>query len=354
MKLIKPSYEILNTNEVSLAKSIELAARTCYKSEDKISKDESSALDLCNKLVKRKHDAMLEFGNDIIVEIPNDIRHSIRTNMLTDSHLELSSSVNVKTTNSTTDIIEYYKHYGYIKTNDSKRSILSGSARAIIAAFSSKGSTPVLAAIVKLYPDLLPFISEERLTDFKEYNNIILPFIKLNENNLTDAEKLIHTTKTVRFISNRGFSHELVRHRPASFAQESTRYVNYKGGCQFIIPHWFNESDVCKFKGRFDYGAYVNTVGHMTKGVTSDWLSHIDDAEIYYQNVIKQGMSPQDARDGLPIAVKTEIIMKTRLRHWVHVFKQRVPKSAHPQMRELMIPLLEDFKKINPYFKTIL
>lgn len=359
MNLIKPYYEILDVDNISLVKSIELSARNCYKSEDKISEDESSALELCNKLTARKHDAMIEFGYDIIVEVPQNIKYSINNNISKDSHIELSTSIRNTTrtkelTDSVMDVLKYYKDYRYIKTNGENRCILSGSARAIINAFASKGATPVLMAIVKLYPDLLLFISKDRQAYFKEYEDIILPFKKLTYDNLTDGERLIHTTKTVRFVSNRGFSHELVRHRPASFAQESTRYVNYgkgNGELNLIIPHWAKNitSNINTYSGMLE------ATFDILEPVELNWLYQAELGEKYYLEVVKPKgkLSPQDVRDMLPIAVKAEIIMKTRLSHWIHIFKQRTAKGAHPQMRELMIPLLEEFKEMNPYFKEL-
>jgi thymidylate synthase (FAD) len=203
MKLIKPSYEILNKWDLDyVTKEIEKAARTCYKSEDKIC--EGSDLKLIRNLINNGHEAMLEFGPSI----------------------------------------------------------------------------------------------------------------------------------TVRFTCDRGVSHELVRHRIASFAQESTRYCDYSGGhITFIIPNWFEGSD-------------VQSINLEVGGPT--WLGCMEDAEESYNFLIESGWKAQQARSVLPNSLKTEINIKANIREWRHIFKLRTDKPAHPQMRELMIPLLEDFNYFIP------
>lgn len=144
---------------------------------------------------------------------------------------------------------------------------------------------------------------------------------------------LEHVSFTVRFICDRGVSHELVRHRVASFAQESTRYCNYskdKFGNEltFIQPCFWDEDSE----------------------MFNDWKKVISYAEFKYLNLIKVGATPQEARSVLPNSIKTEVVMTANLREWRHFFKLRTAKAAHPQMRELTIPLLEDLKDILPDF----
>jgi len=135
---------------------------------------------------------------------------------------------------------------------------------------------------------------------------------------------------TVKFITNRGVSHELVRHRICSFAQESTRYCNYGGkDMQFITPVWL-EDIIC---ASFPQHTFINSLVA---------------AERAYNELLRLGWTPQQAREVLPNALKTEIVMKTNLREWRHILKLRCAKSAHPQMRALMIPLLGHLKKIIP------
>ena len=137
-----------------------------------------------------------------------------------------------------------------------------------------------------------------------------------------------HTSMSVRFIIDRGVSHELVRHRIAAFSQESTRYCNYgKGGeVTFIRPCFWKETDRNYFA----------------------WLSAMDAAELTYLSMLKQGASPQEARSVLPNSLKTEIVMTTNLREWRYVFKLRTGEAAHPQMREVMVPLLAEARTLVP------
>lgn len=138
---------------------------------------------------------------------------------------------------------------------------------------------------------------------------------------------LEHESATVRFICNRGVSHELVRHRIASYAQESTRYVNYgKKGLQFIQP---------TFKKNYDKNYET-------------WLGVMQVIEQGYNQLLKDGAEPQEARGVLPIDVKTEIIATLNLRQWLWVFSQRLSIYAHPHIRKLFAELLPQFKKLIP------
>jgi thymidylate synthase (FAD) len=137
---------------------------------------------------------------------------------------------------------------------------------------------------------------------------------------------------TVKFICDKGISHELVRHRIASFAQESTRYVNYSkgnfgGDLHFIIPEWFTDGN---------------------QPAELEWQQAMTNAEFSYNDLIKFGWQPQQARSVLPNSLKTEINIKMNLREWRHFFGLRCAKAAHPQMRELTIPLLEELKSKIP------
>ena len=145
---------------------------------------------------------------------------------------------------------------------------------------------------------------------------------------------LEHASVTVKFVVDRGISHELVRHRMASFAQESTRYCNYikddfGSEITFIIPkHLDGESAA--------YDAWKSV------------MEYCEDAYFYLLNI---GFMPQEARAVLPNSAKTEVVMTANLREWRHFFKLRALGTTgkpHPQMLEVTIPLLEDFKRAIP------
>lgn len=132
---------------------------------------------------------------------------------------------------------------------------------------------------------------------------------------------------TVRFVTNRGVTHELVRHRLCSFAQESTRYVRYDGDMEFIKPVWWDDS---------------------TEDTQDIFLAQCILTESCYKKLLKEGWQPQQAREILPNALKTEIVVKANLREWRHILSLRCAKVAHPQIRALMLELLEDIKSIVP------
>jgi thymidylate synthase (FAD) len=129
-----------------------------------------------------------------------------------------------------------------------------------------------------------------------------------------------HCSATLRFITNRGVTHEMVRHRIAAYSQESTRYCNYsksKFGSQltFIEPVWYSNLNPTR------------------QGV---WLCAMAEAEQYYMRDLELMGNPQEARDILPNALKTEIVTTYNFRQWLHVFSLRLDKTAHPQMVGLM------------------
>ena len=145
---------------------------------------------------------------------------------------------------------------------------------------------------------------------------------------------LEHASVTVKFVVDRGISHELVRHRMASFAQESTRYCNYMkddfgSEITFIIPKYLDSKSA-------GYYAWKET------------MKYCEDA---YFKLLDIGLTPQEARAVLPNSTKTEVVMTANLREWIHFFKLRALGTTgkpHPQMLEVAIPLLEDFKKAIP------
>ena len=143
-----------------------------------------------------------------------------------------------------------------------------------------------------------------------------------------------HYSITVRFICDRGVSHEIVRHRLASFAQESTRYCNY-------IKDDFG-SEITVIKPLF---LEENTAGWRM------WKRTCDMAETAYFDLLDWGCTPQEARAVLPNSLKTEVVVTMNLREWRHFFKLRAVGTTgkpHPQMKELALPLLNEFKQVLP------
>ena len=141
---------------------------------------------------------------------------------------------------------------------------------------------------------------------------------------------LEHGSATVKFVTNRGVTHELVRHRVASYGQESTRYVKYDGDMEFIRPVWLID-DLCIGAGA--------------------WKIAMLEAETSYKFLLDQGWRPEQAREVLPNSLKTEIVVTANYREWRHIFKLRAIGTTgkpHPQMQALMLPVLEEFKEKLP------
>ena len=184
-----------------------------------------------------------------------------------------------------------------------------------------------------------------------------------SEDLITDvsAEKLIrhiinrghhsvleHESVQVRFISNRGFTHELVRHRLAAFSQESTRYCNYskdkfENAITFVIPPHL----LCDIEGVLSLDTFEKHFGAI-KDQDRPWYEALFAASEAYNKLIVFGWKPEEARGVLPIDVKAEIVITANLREWRHIFTVRTSKVAHPMMRSLMVPLLREFQEDIP------
>ncbi|MDR1735654.1 MAG: FAD-dependent thymidylate synthase [Oscillospiraceae bacterium] len=140
-----------------------------------------------------------------------------------------------------------------------------------------------------------------------------------------------HYSFSVKFICDRGVSHEIVRHRIASFAQESTRYCNYSkdkyGGEITVIAPFFWPDESEQFLR---------------------WREGMESAERAYFALLAAGATAQEARAALPSSLKTELVMTANLREWRHFFKLRAASAAHPQMREVAAALLEELKTLMP------
>ncbi len=164
--------------------------------------------------------------------------------------------------------------------------------------------------------------SEDKIT-LESAAKFIRNIIKSGHESVIEHEKI-----TVRVICDRGVTHEIVRHRLASYTQESTRYCDYskEGNITFVIPFFF-ENDKRKL-----------TV----------WRIVMKICEWGYNLLRKLGASPQEARSVLPNSLKTEIIITANLREWRHFLKLRCSAKSHPQMREIAIPLLKEFQKRIP------
>lgn len=290
MKLIKSSWKILEQESGidGIYKAIERAGRTCYKSEDKIT--ENSAKPFVDRMVKSGHGAMLEHGT-VYLKVVGDERMS-----------------------------EKYQNNPY--------------SRVILR--YPKGDIPNIHCIPTHYitTNFRVLIEKGWLNDLK--------FV---------CEPTGHHEKriTVRFICDRGVSHEFVRHRVFSFAQESTRYCNYskdKFGNEltFIEPCWLEDYN---YEGNTYYNGFLVALRAAEANylnLLKQWEDKIPDKR-YKTGFRNNPWTPQQARAVLPNALKTELVMTGFINDWKHFFELRCAPNAHPSARELAIPLSEEFVK---------
>lgn len=188
--------------------------------------------------------------------------------------------------------------------------------------------TPLNGASVLQHIELcgrVCYKSEDKITDTSA-TKFVAGIIKRGHEAVLE-----HCSFTVKFICDRGVSHEIVRHRMASYCQESTRYCNYS-------------------KGDFDGEITVIQPFYLVEGTEAwqDWRVACRIAEKTYFELLNWGCTPQEARSVLPTSLKTEVVMTANLREWRHFLKLRTARAAHPQMRELAIPLLRQMRALVP------
>lgn len=280
MKLIKPSFQIIEQSPgiEGVYKQIELVGRTCYKSEDKITED--SAKPFVNRMIKSGHGAMLEHGT-VYLFCP------------TEEYVDSNGDVQYY------NPLEKYQNNNYSALVDSNEGIYV--------------TTNLRVLVENGWMDDLKYICEP--TEFHE--------------------KRI----TVHFVCDRGVSHEFVRHRVFSFAQESTRFCNYSkdkfnNEITFIYPCWnCIKTDTYNGVDKFD----------------GDYFEHsLREAEFYYFKLLELGWTPQQARAVLPNALKTELVMTGFIHDWKHFFSLRAlgtTGAPHPQAKELAEPLMKEFER---------
>jgi thymidylate synthase (FAD) len=157
--------------------------------------------------------------------------------------------------------------------------------------------------------------SEARITE-DSAAAFVRTIVKRGHESVIEHEKI-----TARVVCDRGVSHEIVRHRIASYSQESTRYVNYRDGIEVVRP--------CFEWNREQQGIFGKAMA---------------DAEEAYRELIRRGAKPEEARAVLPTALKTELVMTMNLREWRHFFKMRLSSRAHPQIRQVAFMLLDQMK----------
>lgn len=365
MKFISPSFEIIpipeQTNERDVLKHLEKIGRVCYKSEEKITDD--SCIKFLENIKKRKHWAMLEHYV-FVMEVSDSVYSSIYDDM---SLFDDVDNINQK--------FKYINISTHESSTGEAINIVSGSATAFNYIWEHFNGILEDDGIIKIchflyshYPEIMKRPDNEfipstfkgdkhhvhsKVDEVKFFNIKEIDNLNLSRNDVMNIRS-IHQTITVKFITDRGVSHELVRHRPASWAQESTRYCNYgSDGCTFIIPGWINqlEHNILELMDKDDVVGLIDLKHSCDLDAnTREWITAMYMAENAYNTMLKNGWVPQQARSVLPNSIKTEIIMTANLYEWYHFFDMRADRAAHPQMQELSYPLLKMVNELVPDF----
>ena len=317
MKIVNPSVEVLHTglekDFMTPEQFIEKVGRTCYKSEDKITAD--SAPKFVHSLMVRGHEAMLEHWT-LIFQAASDI---VYERILCD--WQAFNAQDFESTPVADDSfmpkIRFTADYGV------DRFVISGNIRAwrdFIRGYIRNYHDSIMGFmfdVMDTAPVFFEDIREEHADTRPEGRTPWLTPITVKDLK-GDLEHLVHHDVTLKFVCDRGVSHELVRHRAASFAQESTRYCNYAAG---------------------KYGSEITVVRPSWCAQNSDeykaWERACLRTEDEYLTLISYGCVPQQARAVLNNSLKTEVIMTGSMGHWDHFFGLRCGPEAQPDMREV-------------------
>ena len=329
MKLVKPSTEIISWEGKDPREVTEQIGRVCYKSEDKITAD--SAPKFVAKIISRGHVAVLDHWNVIF-----------RIDDLTANRIEGFLSNPEWTT----------KYFRVTRVNG--RNYASANVRTLLELMENGPQILVNTFFPPcngMWPDIFQFQTTQVEQVGTSRHELVIIMSPDEIENMSPCEREIHETVSVRFVIDRGVSHELVRHRPVAYCQESTRYCNYgkTGQVTFVIPPWVNLPELV-------YGSQSHLQSIIGRDLFLDltasesrWFWHMKECEAKYLELSAKGWSPQQARSVLPNSLKTEIVATANFRQWKHIFRLRCAKAAHPQMQEVMVPLRDAFQQ--QYFR---
>lgn len=333
MRVIDASHEVIDHRSLTPTKFIELIGRTCYKSIDKIA--EYSDKKFIQGLVKSHHYAMIEhFWVHCVIEISYE-------EFMKD--LDLFSTTILASWGRASDLLKFMQI-----TDRGKSVYLSCPIRVLVEMYDRMNESSywdgitlpcLLVSCANEYPDFFQKgVYTSSFPKFKwyceeDFAHLLKDSLCQFNDEIKDREIMKHMTHTVKFVCDRGVSHELVRHRPCSFAQESQRYCNYtkdKFGDEitFILPFFFKNNPSMK----------------------TEWSNLCTEAEKTYFDLINAGAKPEEARSVLPNSTKTEIIMTANESEWQHIVDLRAKGTTgkpHPQMREIMIPYYEELKVLS-------
>ena len=294
MRVIRQSAEMLQTPKTPSERvsHVELCGRTCYKSEDKITAD--SGRKFIKSLIRNGHESVIEHAR-LIVRIDGILSRVCTLDLAWLAESGWRSFMTMT-----------YWDGGLL---------LSGNMRAwrdyaIQSRQIHKYNLEPIQAVINENEDFFPEFDPQPIGR---------PSFEVDPRVIDDpAIRELHEAFTLRFVTDRGISHEIVRHRPASYSQESTRYCNYSQG---------------KFGGELTFIEPISIDRNSASWASWELLHR--QAEAAYFSLLGQGVKPQDARDVLPTDLKTELIMTATADEWKHFLKLRTSEAAHPKIREL-------------------
>ena len=309
MKQITQGYEVLpdlmDFSNEEIKKRIELFGRVCYKSEESIKEDSYDRF--YTMLTKRKHFSVLEHAN-LVIGVEIAVYNALITN------IEVAES-------------KILKHMEFSK--DDKRAYISANLRTWLDFYEYRNDATVVLIMQKFlsesYPEIFP------KNDTYQYANTPYLFEIIKDVKSLPGWKK-HLRRSVRFVCDRGVSHEVVRHRIMAFSQESTRYCNYSElkGVEDII---FIDPRIS-----FEFDKTVSALSEKEKNDLYKVICEANEnSEKAYNKIIKIANSPQIARDVLSHNLKTEIIISGTIEFWEAFMALRVPETAHPRMREITV-----------------
>ncbi len=302
MKIIDPSFQVLDGYFRSgrILEQIERCGRVCYKSEEKITQD--SAVPFIKGIISRGHESVLEMA-------------------------QLVMEVSVESETPMFRFFETIPRFCQADRLDRKRFLISGNPRSFRDLARTHSGLKVVKAILCLltreYPPLFQDLEPKR--GWISQDGIEVRLLAPEEVDSLPLELLIkHRALLLHLTVNRAVTHELVRHRVASYLQESQRYCRYGeakfgGEVAFVRPCFYEE-------GSKEFQL---------------WRRAMEETEAIYLELLKSS-SPQAARTVLPNSCKTEIMVHATLAEWLHILRLRASKAADPSMQEIMRPILDD------------
>ena len=310
MKLIEPYVTVIPQADPLI--HIEKIGRTCYKSASDFTHE--TATKFFKGLVNSGHHSVLEHAAFIFKVDMEQLSQS--------EHLCISQS-------------KYLNWTQVLETNHVYRCIVSGNLRAI----KESGCLGLMYTLLKAYPDMESYFEISDIKSLESYYTspfTLIPRSSFLSSNPNKREIDAHLYTSIAFLTDRGVTHEMVRHRPASYSQESTRYCNYSNEkfgseLEFIKPATFDEWS--------DEERYV-------------YIDSLEKAEIAYMKLTQNGLKAQFARGVLPTDIRTRIVMTSNHKEWRHFFNLRsfgTTGSPHPNMKKVADMAMKAYNEYNKF-----